>query len=159
MTFLSSRLLWSVAAGAVLGAVPWVIEGPGGAEGAPAWNVFEDYCRWTESQARSGQLEAQCADVQQRIGIKKQIVDEVIAERLSLLEAAACFRELNDAYPDHLDLLRRTHPGKTDEEVLCRNVIAFVRSALRDPAGAAVIDRLEAELDGRLEAGTLILQR
>jgi hypothetical protein len=95
-------------------------------------------------------LEAQSQQVLDRIQIKQAITTDVIEDRMSLRAAAARFAEINASCPTHMTMLRHVYPGLTDEEVLCRNVISFVATELKDqPERAArVLERLEKELPG-----------
>jgi hypothetical protein len=83
----------------------------------------------------------------------------VVAGRLGLVEAAGRFRDLTPDPPFNQEVFRRAYPGGSDEERYCRQVIAFVRVALREQPGAdpSVVGRLEAELQDRLERGDLSL--
>jgi hypothetical protein len=83
---------------------------------------------------------------------RQQITDDVIDGHMSLLEAAAAFRELNNQSP-----LVVTYPGSSEEERACEQVIAWVRAELEGRAkdsgaqkpgkgAAAVLTRLKAEL-------------
>jgi hypothetical protein len=84
-----------------------------------------------------------------RILAKQHLTSEVAAGRQPLLEAAALFRELNRLPPalhpaDHPSLA-----GRSEEELLCRQVIAYVAARDGDwPESAAevAVARLEAEL-------------
>jgi hypothetical protein len=99
---------------------------------------------------------------------KNQVAREVAAGRNSLPEAAGLFRALDRLAPESApasewfgDDLPPNIPGRTDEERLCRQVVAYVRVALRDgPAdvAAAVVARLEAEFREELrQRGTIRL--
>ncbi len=88
-----------------------------------------------------------------RIGAKHQIVGDVIAGRLTLVQAAALFGALNQLPPESMqpslsDLCpsRLRFPAHTDEERLCQQVVQWVSFELADEQ-----DRLEATV-GRLEA-------
>jgi hypothetical protein len=96
---------------------------------------------------------AEASTVEKRI----QVVSDVIDGRLSLLEAAAAFRDLDQASPD----LVVSYPGDTEGEKACQRVIAWVHArvetratgarteetseALADPV-TALLARLRAEL-------------
>jgi hypothetical protein len=88
-----------------------------------------------------------------RIIAKQHLVREVAAGRQPLLEAAALFRELNRLPPalhpaDHPSLA-----GRNEEELLCRQVIAYVAEPDGDwpeSAAEAAVARLEAELQEEL---------
>jgi hypothetical protein len=88
-----------------------------------------------------------------RIGAKNHIVDEVIAGRLSLVQAAALFVALNQLPPpsvkpplSNLCPLHLRFPAHTDEERLRQQVLQWVRWELAEEQ-----DRMEATLV-RLEA-------
>jgi hypothetical protein len=101
-----------------------------------------------------------CAAADQRAAEKYALAGEVIEGRLSLLRAAARFRDLSARPPAfNWEDFRRTYPGDSDDERHCREVIKFVRQGvqLRPGADPAVADRLEAELRGLLEHGDLRL--
>jgi hypothetical protein len=84
----------------------------------------------------------------------------VIAGRLSLLEAAARFRDLDEQPPAaRREVLRCAYPGASDDECRCRAVLQYVWVEARDRPGAdpAVAKRLEAELRGLLGHGDVRL--
>jgi hypothetical protein len=90
---------------------------------------------------------------------KALIADEVIGGRQPLLEAAALFGALNRLPPEPLPLsvadVEKSVwgiPSRTDEERLCRQVVAWVSHRMpRDQADAAVA-RLAAEYRWELHA-------
>jgi hypothetical protein len=97
---------------------------------------------------------------QRRVRAMEQIVEQVIAQRLSLLEAAAQWGALLEENPGiNWEIYRRVWPGNSDAERYCWNVIDAVRCKLRREPGraAALTEALEAELRGHLEQGTLWL--
>jgi hypothetical protein len=101
-----------------------------------------------------------CQDLVRRHVEKQRLAGEVLAGRLTLLEAAARFRDLDDQ-PRTAggEALRSTYPGASDEECQCRAVLQYVRVVLPDWPGAhpAAVKRLEAELRDLLEHGNLRL--
>jgi hypothetical protein len=105
----------------------------------------------------SAELEARNRDVLRRIKFKCRLVKGLIENRQTLREAARLLLEEDALSPAVLDLIRRSFPGKSDEEVLCRHLIEYTRGVLRlDPGRAQiVIARLEAELQAELEHGDL----
>jgi hypothetical protein len=96
-----------------------------------------------------------------RIYAKAQIAEEVVAGRVTLLQAAACFRVLDQLPPACPELFCRfTYPGASEEEHCCRAVILWAQGAaeVRDPyLGAIVGAELEAELTELLHSGPLDL--
>jgi hypothetical protein len=100
-----------------------------------------------------------------RILAKGLLVEELASGRLTLFEAAALFRELDElhpatVYPTTSDLdppIRLACP--TDDERYCVRVITFARNALRmaQPGRAEVVTRrLAAEVEAeRRRSGTI----
>jgi hypothetical protein len=89
-----------------------------------------------------------------------QLTLAVIANRLTLLQAAAGFRaadaETCAPYRARLDV----YPGHSDSERLCRRVLEAVAQELQNEPSrcTAVLDRLEAELQAQLDQeGTIPL--
>jgi hypothetical protein len=98
-----------------------------------------------------------------RIEHRKDLIRELLAGRLTLLETAAHFRALDRSNPSfNWDAFRRGNAGDTDEERHCREVIGWVETDLErtDPCLAlATCNRLEGELQEHLRLGTLRLPR
>jgi hypothetical protein len=95
-----------------------------------------------------------------RVAARAVIVEEILAERMSLLEAAACFRDLDHGPPPILwDRFRAFYPGDSDDERHCHEVIenVRVRVEVQGGQGRQQVLRLEAELRQHLERGTLRL--
>jgi hypothetical protein len=100
----------------------------------PQW--AHDLCldSWTEatlqhdlfgSRPRIGEFEELDRTITKRINAKDQVVKDLIGRRLTLFEAAAEFRRLNEEYPQ--GVFKDSVPGVTEEERLCRQVIVWVR--------------------------------
>src|SRR5262249_12037999 len=91
---------------------------------------------------------------------KHQIVQEVIAGQMTLLEAAAHFRAL-DRQPPAFDweAFRFSYPGPSEEERHCQEVTTYVANQLvDDPCLAETLrERLKGELAEHLRHGTLAL--
>ncbi len=114
----------------------------------------------TMLQDRPEDMERQLQAVVHRMAAKHRIAQEVISERLTLLQAAERFMDLNEANPDfNWQAFRRAYPASSDEESCCRQVIRVVGGQLHnEPSRAqAVLERLEAELQSHLQQGTLRL--
>ena len=133
----------------VVHTLPAWLAGPG-PKGESAWElgarlVYEDRREELLSQVR--------ASVLNRLARRQEIARDVIAGRLSLLEAAVGFRRLNEQCPDFAAAYRRGYPGATAEESLCRQVIYWVFNELEPKApdrAREVTSRLEAELESHL---------
>jgi len=122
----------------------------------PQW--AQDLCldSWTEANLQHdwfgvhpvlGELDEQDRTISKRLGAKDEVVKDLIAGRLTLFEAAAGFRRLNEEFPRAV--VKESVPGVTEEEQLCRQVIAWVRVRLEVNPGEASEDfvaRLEHEL-------------
>jgi hypothetical protein len=88
--------------------------------------------------------------VDRRIEQKDRLAGEVVAGRLTLFEAAARFRRLNDEPPAPTPL-SASFPGDSEEERLCRQVIDFARSWLRQqPGGDREADEFAARCEDEL---------
>ena len=63
--------------------------------------------------------------VHERIKAKNRVVARLLAKEISLLEAAAWFRYLNDNPPERPCDFRRMMPGASDGEKACRQVVEW----------------------------------
>jgi hypothetical protein len=91
--------------------------------------------------------------VVQRMTIKNTVVQQLIAGDLTLREAAAWFKYLNERPAGCEDGYRKSYPAASAEESACLQVISWVRADLNLSAPAqaeATVRRLEAELQGYL---------
>jgi hypothetical protein len=91
-------------------------------------------------------LERRQQAVLRRVLAKTEAVKELRAGRLTLVQAAARFRDADAAGPPGCE----PGPLPADEEGLCRAVIAWVRGSYvvdRFPEAPAMVARLEAELE------------
>ena len=117
----------------------------------------EPLSEWHQKIDEGQQLDDDLERAMQRHEAKEAIVAEVIAERLTLLEAAAKFRDLNANWPRASHWLQQRYPGVPYELALCRQIIDQVRLELRqyDPERSdRVGTRLEAELQAHLKCET-----
>jgi hypothetical protein len=108
--------------------------------------------QWVEQVARGERLEGERFAVLSRNEAKQQVAGEVVAGRLSLAEAVARYRALNDESPYYRAQAARFHPAMSQEERLCREVIGYAEAALRGQPGRAerVLSRLERDLRDHL---------
>jgi len=97
--------------------------------------------------------------VQQDLEAKCRVNEELRNDRLTLLEAAARFRDMGHSCLDPEGaLFRQFYAGQTDTERWCRKVISYMRAV--SPAhtdGASRADQLEADLSRHLAQGPLQL--
>ena len=110
---------------------------------------------WHQKVAEGQLLDDDLERSMRRLEAKEAIVTEVIAERLTLLQAAAQFRDLNATWPQASHWLQQRYPGVPYELALCRQIIDQVRIELRQWAPERrdrIVTRLEAELQTHLES-------
>lgn len=91
-------------------------------------------------------LDGQLSAVLARIHERQEIVEQLVAGRMSLSEAAERFRELNRAERDCHRLL----PGNSEEEKLYRQVIHWVSHSSK-----ALAAQFEGELEEILRGGSV----
>jgi hypothetical protein len=94
----------------------------------------------SSEEARLAEMEERLQAIAQRVKRRQRVTDELVAGRLTLLEAAALFRALDRAPPAfNWDIFRLYTPGNSDDERHCHEVIAWVYLTLR------VTDQCKAE--------------
>ena len=134
----------------------------------PTWSarLGLNLTAWLEAQQdlaeacqRRETLNEQTRLFQQDLKAKYRVIEDLRNDRLTLLEAAARFRDMGHSCldPDGA-LFRQSYAGQTDAERWCRKVIAYMRAL--SPAhtdGASRADQLEAELSRHLAQGPLQL--
>lgn len=135
-----------LAASAVVAAV--AVANPQLAErlGLDVWNLPALHAKIDASEERAREIGTDSEEVQHRIAVKEAIVTDLIAARCDLAAATARFAELNATRPQHMAVIRASHPGDTDEEKLAHNVIAFCQTRVPPADRAALTERLEAQL-------------
>lgn len=100
---------------------------------------------------------AESKGVTARITAKYRVAGEVVAGRMSLLQAAVAFRSLDQHWPHVIDAGPGSPKAASEVEVYCLKVIAYVRSEAPLERVAELANRLQAELDAMLRNGTLRL--
>jgi hypothetical protein len=93
---------------------------------------------------------------------RKRIARQVLAGKLSLLQAAVRYQDLNESYDDFCwEDFRTRYPGATDDEHACRQVIEFVKIELSDhpQLSGLTVTKLEQELESLLRDGKVHLPR
>jgi hypothetical protein len=149
------------AAGCVLVGVALTRTQPGGvSDFVPGLRCLpEDWAQLAEEDERSQELDDRRAALNVRMEAKVQIIQDLIAGRLTLLAAAARFRDLNSRPPHfHWGRFRMAYAGATDDEKHCNEVLAAVEACRggRDSADP-LVDRLRRELEQHVREGTLRL--
>ena len=135
----------------------------------PGWiqSLEPELRRLPEATSRIGgkdesarQLEEKSQIVLARIKLKGQIIEDLCARRLSLLEAASRFRNLDkilpESFPGHF---ARYYDCDSDEECYCLRVIVATQAQLEslNKPHVTLVAGLRAELRERLNEGTLQL--
>ena len=93
-----------------------------------------------------------------RYCVKSWVVHELIAGRLSLLEAAAAFKEADTLGPDST-VMTGFPQSASPEEAYCRSVIAYVQIQAPSNRAEGMCRGLEEELSARLRVGALRLPK
>jgi len=126
-----------------------------GAGFAVAW--FADSQRRDDVLSRL-EVERMRVSLLERLPAKGHVVEELLAGRLGLLEAAAQFRNIDRSMPPGFwSYYHRSRPDDGDAEGYCRQVIRHVEVVAEDRGQWEQVDRLEAELCKHLERGSLQL--
>jgi hypothetical protein len=105
-------------------------------------------------------LDEQTKTVFSRIQAKRQIVQSLAADRMTLLEAAVQFHDLERDLPEeNKATLRRHFPSGSDAECYCWQAIAFTEAELSSwpKVATEVGGRLRAELRELLTRGAITL--
>jgi hypothetical protein len=155
----NSRRLW------IAGVLGLVLAGVSSARshwptqlGLDFWNVPSLKERMVHDRQIADQLASQDKQVMRRIAVKETIINDLVAGRIGLLEAAADFRALNAGRPAYTLVIRSFYPDMTDDERVCRNVIGYVEAGVEgDEDGRALIHRLTEELETLKATGRLHL--
>jgi hypothetical protein len=102
-------------------------------------------------EGEAAELERERQLLLERTATFYQLEKDLADGRLTLVQAAAIFRDLDRErrVPPEIEKLRPLFPGASDGERLCRQLIHIVKSGLELEAPARVaevVERLEAEL-------------
>jgi hypothetical protein len=120
--------------------------------GLDFWNLAEAERDAADAEQVGAEIESVDRIVQSRCAAKEIIIRDLLAERLTLMEAAAEFRRLHIAAPP----AARSHqmvPARSEGERYCREVLQWVRSTMQDwpPTQLEpILARLEAELQAHM---------
>lgn len=124
------------------------------AAGLDFWSLPELHEQLARGQVRQAEMSLLNASVTERIAQKERLAYELIAGRVTLFQAAARFRAVNQQHPETMQDMRKAFPGGSDEEKLCRQVIAWAQVLLTHSTPPsqreARIGQLEAELEEQL---------
>jgi hypothetical protein len=112
----------------------------GRGEGLAHWILFE--------MRRSEALQQRLEEISRSLEVKKVVIDDLLAKRLTFREAAEAFREADESISQDADgLIAPYHTPQTEEEVR-RQVIAWTATELAEGSQqtAEITHRLEMEL-------------
>jgi hypothetical protein len=120
----------------------WIRElGPAVAE------LYQQRSRLDQEQRRRRKLNDESVCLREKAACKQLVLDDLLADRISLGQAAARFRDLELVLPTCCpSLLASLYPGSSEEERYCRQVIAHVTAEL-EKRDVARLDTLTAELE------------
>src|SRR5262245_34878517 len=121
-------LLSAGAAVAVVAAVVCLGAGFAGRWGADGWGVADLSETMQQERLRGERLQERLDSANATLRARQAVLDEVVAGRLTLLEAAARYRDLDEREPGfNWEKFRLYYDCGSDEERFCRQVIDFVR--------------------------------
>jgi hypothetical protein len=116
-----------------------------------------------EERERSLGMDRKSEVIRRRIAAKERITDQLLAGRLTLLQAGALFRRLNEGPGGRQAVGLLAWPGESDGEKVCRQVIGWLHSRLQQSSPSQADEarrRLEGELaEHILRHGTVKLPR
>jgi hypothetical protein len=121
--------------------------------GLDLWNLPELYASLESSNQEMADLSRRQKSLLSRLNTRQEVLRALRAGGLSLVEAASRFGEVNHEEPETMSYVREMYPGHSDEERVCRQVMAWARADMGgDPGtGHAALLRLEAELEAYLK--------
>jgi hypothetical protein len=126
----------------------WVLFAAGACLAVLLWRAAGDAnLRALAREARREEALGRRGAASQRVlEAKHQAVNELLAGRITLREAAERFGELNALVRDDNDALIGAFPVACGEEALCRNVLSWAEAECRHRPGLApALARLEEE--------------
>jgi hypothetical protein len=139
--------------------VPWLLAGAAGLASLAAVLAWRAGLP-ADAEAVSGLVLPPPAEIRlttARIEAKDAVVDRLLAGEITLLEAAAWFRQVCDNPPDYRVDFRRNFAGDSDGEKACRHVIAWVNARVWSLHGQAQAElaeqKYQRELDSMLATG------
>src|SRR5262249_19571863 len=87
---------------------------------------LDDVARLAREKERGADLERRCRNMAARTTGKQQVTDEVIARRLTLLEAADAFRRVDESTDADTPADPSPVPDDLSDEGVCENVLVWV---------------------------------
>jgi hypothetical protein len=96
---------------------------------------------------RQRDLDAQRNDALARIREEDRMVNEIVAMRMTLAQAAVRLRDMHEGKAEYEKALRLFYPGGTLDERVCRNIIEHVRYAGEGPEWARRLALLRVQYE------------
>lgn len=130
---------------------PWISQACCGVENLP-----ELRSQLTVNSERGEELECRQAKLLQVMASREHVMSLLTAGKISLMAAAASFRDLDMQSPNFKwETFRDAYPATTDEERFCRQVIAHIPQDVDNPnaPGNILAERFKAELQQSLSHG------
>jgi hypothetical protein len=144
---------------AALAAALGLFPGLAAAVGLDLWNVPAALDAIGQAAESNRRIDEEILATQMRMDRREVVTEDVVASRLTLVEAAARFRRVDaDASEAYRHGWRHLSEGDSDEERYCRQVLGYAGLALRGRADAAdVLAGLNRQLEEALARGDLRL--
>lgn len=98
-------------------------DGSGG-KSLAAWFLFE--------MRRSEALQQRAIEIQQAMKIKKAVVDDLVAERVTIREATEAFHQADELIDRSTDGLIAPYRTAETQDELCHQVISWAKAELHD---------------------------
>jgi hypothetical protein len=108
---------------------------------------------------RESRLDIEQREALLRLMAREEIAADLFANRITLIEAAERFAELNQQMPNSGRNILQWIPGNSDGERLCRQVILWMeceQKRRRDPEASATLCSLESQLEELLKRDGVI---
>jgi hypothetical protein len=125
----------------------WLAPDWSSSAGLDVWELHTLHKKMEVERDNDLELRAKLDDVQSRIATKGQLIENLLQGQMTLKHVISEFLALNENGPAMISI-RAAFVGKTDEEKMARNVIAFADMyAVRSPQLALRVKSLHTELD------------
>ncbi|HKA08323.1 MAG TPA: hypothetical protein VKD71_13770 [Gemmataceae bacterium] len=116
--------------------------------GSDIWQIVKAQSRIAEADRNMRKIDLDDEHVLRRVAIRLEVIRDLVAGRMTFEEAAERYVELNRMQESALAYMRRTYPGRTDEERGARQLAAHMRNS-GNPAAAALGEEWECRLSAQ----------
>jgi chorismate mutase len=131
MSAINQRLLILVLLGGLSVAVLFAISRVSSLLGLDILAFHEALSRYEQENQRRDQLANEAQMIQQNLADRNQVVADLLSSRITLWDAAARFKALNEQCPKFSWIqFTSSHPGRTEEERHSHQVLTSVRERL-----------------------------